>query len=125
METAPQSDQRSILAATSAVANPFLRPYRQSEQLDGLISGVEGAAAIESVRNNFGPARRMLDSQSLAHLIIIILIAVGTMVGWMPQDTPAPKKEEKLKPAPSSSPEPPPVQNEPLPDDEDEPEPQE
>ncbi|MCB0162975.1 MAG: hypothetical protein KDI79_02040, partial [Anaerolineae bacterium] len=125
MGTAPNSDQRSLLAATSAVANPFLRPYRQSEQLDGLISGVEGAAAVESVRNNFGPARRMLDSQSLAHLVIIILIAVGTMVGWMPQDAPPPKKEEKLKPDPSSSSEPPQVQPEPLLGDEDEPEAQE
>ncbi|MCB9101490.1 MAG: hypothetical protein H6632_18270 [Anaerolineales bacterium] len=120
LATTPQGNQRSLLAATSAVANPFLRPYRQSEQLDGLISGVEGAAAVEAVRNNFGPARRMLDSQSLAHLIIIILIAVGTMVGWMPQDAPAPRKEEKLKPDASSSPEPPPAQNEPLPEDEDE-----
>jgi hypothetical protein len=88
LEAAPQNDGRLLLAATSATAAPFLGPYRSNEQLDGLISGINGAAAIESVRNNFGLARQMLDSQSVAHLIIVILIAFGTMVGWMPPESP-------------------------------------
>jgi hypothetical protein len=74
------------LAATSAAARPFLQPYKDNDQLAGLISGINGAAAIEAGRNNFGPARQMIDSQSVAHLIIVILIAIGTMVGWMPPD---------------------------------------
>jgi len=80
----PDSGERYVLAAASAIADPYLRPYRASEQFDGLISGINGAAAVEAGRNNFGPARQMLDSQSIAHLLIIILIAAGTMVGWMP-----------------------------------------
>jgi hypothetical protein len=72
-------------------ADPFLRPYLDSQQVDGLISGVNGAAAIEAGRKNFGPARQMLDSQGIAHLLMVILIAVGTMVGWMPA------AEEKAK----------------------------
>jgi hypothetical protein len=80
----PDSGERYVLAAASATADPYLRPYRASEQIDGLISGINGAAAVEAQRNNFGPARQMLDSQSIAHLLIIILIAAGTMVGWMP-----------------------------------------
>jgi hypothetical protein len=80
----PDNGERSLLAATSAIAGPYLQPYRASDQLDGLVSGINGAAAIEASRKNFGPARQMLDSQSIAHLLIIILIAAGTMVGWMP-----------------------------------------
>lgn len=92
-------EKRPLLAATSATADPFLRPYRQSGQLDGLISGVNGAAAIEALRNNFGPARQMLDSQSLAHLIIIVLIALGTMVGFVPTVLPAEEETETEAPA--------------------------
>ncbi len=86
MATAVPADdgERYLLAATSATADPFLRPYLESQQLDGLLSGVNGAAAIEAGRQNFGPARQMLDSQSVAHLLIVILIALGTMAGWMP-----------------------------------------
>jgi hypothetical protein len=97
----PSGDkERYLLAATSAAAAPFLQPYRQDEDddppLDGLISGINGAAAVEAVRNNFGPARQMLDSQSIAHLIIVILIAVGTMVGWMPPaETASPAARKK------------------------------
>jgi hypothetical protein len=86
MEAAGPTDNgdRSLLAVTSAIADPFLRPYRDSDQLNGLLSGINGAAAVEAARNNFGPARQMLDSQSIAHLLIIILIAAGTVAGWMP-----------------------------------------
>ncbi len=80
----PVRGERFILAATSAMAQPYLQPYRSSQQLDGLVSGINGAAAIEASRKSFGLARQMLDSQSIAHLLIIILIAAGTMVGWMP-----------------------------------------
>ena len=80
----PANGKRYLLAATSAAANPFLIPYRNSEQLDGLISGITGAAALEAGRKTFGPARQMIDSLSIASLIIVILIVVGTIVGWMP-----------------------------------------
>jgi hypothetical protein len=87
-------EERFLLAATSASADPFLRPYRENGQIDGLISGINGAAAIEAARQNFGPARQMLDSQSIAHLIIIILIALGTMIGWMPSEAPSVTRED-------------------------------
>ena len=93
----PQADSRPyLLAATSAAAHPFLIPYRESEQpgdeqeesdraqLDGLISGITGAAALEAGRKTFGPARQMIDSLSIASLIIVIIIVIGTIVGWMP-----------------------------------------
>jgi hypothetical protein len=97
-------DEQFLLAATSATASPFLQPYRNSNQLDGLISGINGAAAVEATRREFGLARQMLDSQSLAHLLIIILIAVATVIGWMPPliTTEPESAEEENLPAPAS-----------------------
>lgn len=80
----PDDGERFLLAATSAMVSPFVQPYRASRQIDGLIAGINGAAAIEAGRREFGPARQMLDSQSIAHLLLVILIAAGTIVGWMP-----------------------------------------
>ncbi len=94
LEAVPPPDgERFLLAATSASAGPFMQPYRDSDQLDGLISGIIGAAAIEAGRNNFGPARQMIDSLSVAHLIIVILIALGTIVAWMPSESPDSSQE--------------------------------
>ncbi|MFN8454515.1 MAG: hypothetical protein U0401_07545 [Anaerolineae bacterium] len=81
----PDDGERYLLAATSALADPLVRPYLESGQLNGLLSGLNGAAAIEAGRKNFGAARQMLDSQSMAHLTMVILIAAGTMAGWMPE----------------------------------------
>jgi hypothetical protein len=108
MAASPDDEKQYLLAATSAVAEPFLLPYRypkhidetelhldQRNRLDGLIAGINGAAAIEAGRRQFGPARQMLDSQSLAHLLIIILIAAGTIAGWMPKNPKSdPESEE-------------------------------
>ncbi len=89
-----EDKERFLLAATSAGAGPFMQPYRASGQLDGLISGITGAAAIESGRNNFGPARQMIDSLSIAHLIIVIVIAVATIMAWMPSELPPPEPRQ-------------------------------
>jgi hypothetical protein len=84
MAARPKGHERFLLAATSAAAAPFLQPYRDNQQLDGLIAGINGAAAIEAGRQEFGSARQMLDSQSIAHLFIVVLIVAGTIAGWMP-----------------------------------------
>jgi hypothetical protein len=96
METATPADdgERFLLAGASAAAEPFLSPYRTSNQLNGLIAGINGAAAIEAGRRTFGPARQMIDSLSIAHLVIVILIAVGTIVGWMPTDNSQPPPKD-------------------------------
>jgi hypothetical protein len=88
LATAIESDetQRHVLVASSASAEPFLLPYRSNDQINGLIAGINGAAAIEAGRRTFGPARQMIDSLSIASLLIVILIAAGTIVGWMPAD---------------------------------------
>ncbi|RME70179.1 MAG: hypothetical protein D6784_17130, partial [Chloroflexi bacterium] len=103
----PDIGERYLLAAVSAAAGPFLQPYRASGQLDGLLSGVNSAAAVEAVRRQFGPARQMLDSQSIAHLLLIIAIVAGTIAGWMPSPAPpAGQEQTEAEPEPEAESEP-------------------
>ncbi|HEY84808.1 MAG TPA: hypothetical protein G4N96_06830, partial [Chloroflexi bacterium] len=71
------------LAAVSAAAEPFVRPYRDAGQYTALISGINGAAALESARvqKTLGPATAMLDSLSAGSLIILVLMFAGTIAG--------------------------------------------
>ncbi len=80
-----QKEQPSptMLAAVSAAAEPFVRPYRDAGQYTALISGINGAAALESARvqKTLGPATAMLDSLSVGSLIVLVLMFVGTIAG--------------------------------------------
>ena len=71
------------MAAVSAAVEPFVRPYRDSNQYHALVAGINGAAALESARpqKTLGPASAMLDSQSVAHLAVMILMLLGTIAG--------------------------------------------
>ena len=73
-----------ILAVSSSATEPYVLPYVETGHYDAVIAGINGAAALESARvqTELGPASQMLDSQSLAHLIIMILMLSGTMAGW-------------------------------------------
>jgi len=66
-----------MAAGVSAAAAPQLEPYLQSGQLQGLLSGLPGAAEYELLLNQPGSAVQMLDAQSLAHLVIIAAIILG------------------------------------------------
>jgi len=100
----PAGGERFLLAATSAVAEPFLRPYRDSEQLNGLIAGVNGAAAIEAGRNRFDSARQMIDSVGIATIFIVFLIVLGIIAGWMPSQIPdSSAPESNIEPVESAA----------------------
>ncbi len=76
--------QQPMVAVVSAAAEPFVRPYRDSNQYEALIVGTNGAAALEIARiqqHTIGSATVMLDSQSVVHLIIMILMLLGTVAG--------------------------------------------
>ncbi len=76
--------QQPMVAVVSAAAEPFVRPYRASNQYEALIVGTNGAAALEIARiqqHTIGSATAMLDSQSVVHLIIMILMLLGTVAG--------------------------------------------
>lgn len=70
-----------VTAVSAADAYPFL----QSGQLSGLLSGMAGAAEYELMVERAGysraykPAVAAMDSQSLAHVVIMVLVIVGNV----------------------------------------------
>lgn len=71
-----------MVAGVTASLEPNARPYYHSGQLSGLISGLPGAAEYERLSDRPGGAMASLDSQSLAHLVIVGLIVLGNL-GYM------------------------------------------
>jgi hypothetical protein len=69
----------------TAVSAADAYPYLQSGQLTGLLGGMKGAAEYEYLISQAGyteaatPAIQAMDSQSMAHLAIILLIVLGNI----------------------------------------------
>jgi hypothetical protein len=72
-------------AGLTAVSAADAYPYLQSGQLTGLLAGMKGAAEYEVLvqKNNYSkaymPAVAAMDSQSLAHVVIMILVIIGNI----------------------------------------------
>ncbi len=74
--------QIPMVAGVSATADPFARPYYHNEarqQLQGLMIGLVGAAEYERRSGQPGWALASMDSQSLVHLSIVLLIVLGNV----------------------------------------------
>ncbi|MGC9317013.1 MAG: hypothetical protein ACP5KN_03125 [Armatimonadota bacterium] len=59
-----------------------LYPYLQSHQLVGLINGLKGAAEYElllGLEGEDAPGMLGMSAQSIAHLLIIVLVIVGNI----------------------------------------------
>jgi hypothetical protein len=74
-----------VVAVTAAGADPALRPYLDSGQLVGLVSGFDGAASYTALldqRDSVAQDERMtlqLAAQNLAILTIVLLIVAGNL----------------------------------------------
>jgi len=68
-----------IVAGVTAAAEQGMRPYLESGQLQGLLSGLVGAAEYELATQGRGRARATLDAQSAAHLVILFFVVVGNL----------------------------------------------
>lgn len=72
-------------AGTTAVSAADAYPFLQTGQLTGLLGGMKGASEYEFLVKEKGysqartPATQAMDSQSLAHLLILILIILGNI----------------------------------------------
>jgi hypothetical protein len=70
-----------VTAVSAADAYPFL----QSGQLTGLLAGMKGGAEYEILVSRAGyskalmPAVAAMDSQSLAHVVILVLVLIGNI----------------------------------------------
>jgi hypothetical protein len=62
-----------------AVQVPARMPLIRSEQIQGLIPGMGGAAEYERVSGFLGAAAGLMDAQSLAHVVILGFIILGNI----------------------------------------------
>ncbi len=78
----------------TGVSAPAMLPYvNEQKQLTGLLAGLKAAAEYELLIKTPGTATSGMDAQSIAHLIIIIFIAIGNINYW--RDKKAKKKGGK------------------------------
>jgi hypothetical protein len=78
-----QARYRGKLAtAQTAIGAPKYYQYLQTGQLVGLIGGMKGAAEYERLVKHTGMATVGMDSQSIAHLMIIAFVILGNIIFW-------------------------------------------
>lgn len=66
-----------MIAGVTAVMAPDLYSFFHSRQISGFLGGLVGAAEYEYLLDRPGPAMAGMTVQSLAHLLIILLIGIG------------------------------------------------
>ena len=69
-----------LLMIISAQAEPMIRPYYDSGQVQGMITGLAGGAAYENKRGRSGLASQYWDAFSASLLVATILILIGGLV---------------------------------------------
>jgi len=72
----------NLVTAQTAIGAPKYYQYLQTGQLVGLIGGMKGAAEYERLVKMPGLATVGMDSQSIAHMLIIGFIALGNALYW-------------------------------------------
>jgi hypothetical protein len=74
---AHQPYRQTVGAGVTAVMATDFYPYLNAGQLVGLLGGMRGAAEYEGLIQRPDQGTRGMDSQSVIHLLIIVLIAIG------------------------------------------------
>ncbi|PKN79735.1 MAG: hypothetical protein CVU48_04440 [Candidatus Cloacimonetes bacterium HGW-Cloacimonetes-1] len=82
-----------VAGGTTAVSAPGFLPYINSQnQLYGLLGGLKAASEYEQLLGIVGPATVKMDSQSVAHVLILVFIAIGNVKAYKKRNS---KKEGK------------------------------
>jgi len=68
-----------LAAAYTAVMAPIYYPYLDSDQLKGMLVGAKGAAELEVMVDRPGKAVAIMNVQSWAHVLIVVLIILGNL----------------------------------------------
>jgi hypothetical protein len=76
----PVLEASPLLMVLSAQAEPMIRPYYDSGQVQGMVAGLAGGAAYENKRGRYGLASQYWDTFSLGLLAATILILIGGLV---------------------------------------------
>lgn len=69
-----------IGAGCTAVSEPGLRTYLQSNQVTGLMGSMKSAAEYESLINKPGLARAGMDAISMAHFLLLFLVLLANAI---------------------------------------------
>jgi hypothetical protein len=66
----------------SAQAEPMVRPYYETSprQVSGMISGLAGGAAYESISGNIGVSRQYWDAFGMGSISAVGIILAGALV---------------------------------------------
>jgi len=72
-----------LVVGVGSVAVPNEMPFFSSGHYQGLLGGLRGAAEYEFLTNNPGSAILGMDAQSAAHILVILLIALGNIGYFM------------------------------------------
>lgn len=85
LELAQTRNRLPVIAVVGAGADPILRPYLDSGQLVGLVSGFDGAAAFQELRQTpLSPAderefERQVVGQNWGQVTLLLIILVGNL----------------------------------------------
>jgi hypothetical protein len=89
LEQVQALDHAPVIAVTAAGADPLLRPYRDSGQLSGLVSGFDGAYAYRKLLDPFispesnAPLLRQIILQNWGHFALIAAIVLGNLAALL------------------------------------------
>jgi hypothetical protein len=93
LELVQTERQLPVLAFTGAGADPVLRPYLATGQLQGLVSGFDGAAAYQQLRDRGvagSPSVRdttQLIAQNWGHVALLLILLLGNLRAlWLGDD---------------------------------------
>jgi hypothetical protein len=96
-QAGPLMGGKPVLMAISAQAEPMIRPYVESNQIQGLVSGIAGGKAYEQWLQLPGLGQRYWDSFSLGLFmaeVMIILAGLWSVISFLRYRKPAQEEEE-------------------------------
>ncbi len=67
----------NLLVGSTALIVPRNMPYVESGQIKGIIAGLRGAAELETLFQKRGQATSLMDAQSLANVVVLVLMIAG------------------------------------------------
>jgi hypothetical protein len=90
-----------LVMLVSAQTAPMVRPYYQARpaQVQGLVSGLDGALAYETGVAQRGPAAQYWSPFNVGLAIAALLMFLGAMINLLAQRLPAGRKPQEVKPS--------------------------
>jgi hypothetical protein len=92
LEQVQPLDHTPVIAVTAAGADPILRPYRDSNQLSGLVSGFDGAYAYRQLLDPFVAPEsnpqllHQIILQNWGHFALLAAIALGNLAALLSRE---------------------------------------